>query len=48
MMKMSCPYHSCSARLPLNSEAYKEWMNYKDNMKTTVEQYKVSGLMGIK
>jgi len=37
----------CSVRLPPSSEAYKEWMNYKDNMKSTVEQYKVSTEVGV-
>ena len=32
-------YHS--NRLPAGSEVQKEWLLYKENMKTTVEQYKV-------
>ena len=28
-------------RLPGGSEVQKEWLMYKENMKTTVEQYKV-------
>ena len=35
---MHC-YHS--NRLPAGSEVQKEWLMYKENMKTTVEQYKV-------
>ena len=31
----------CSTRLPAGSEVQKEWLLYKDNMKATVEQYKV-------
>lgn len=30
-----------STRLPAGSEAQKEWLMYKENMKATVEQYKV-------
>ena len=35
---MHC-YHS--NRLPAGSEVQKEWLMYKENMKTTVEQYNV-------
>ena len=30
-----------SARLPTGSEVQKDWLTYKENMKATVEQYKV-------
>ena len=30
-----------SARLPSGSDMQKEWLTYKENMKATVEQYKV-------
>ena len=37
-LTMHCYY---SNRLPAGSEIQKEWLMYKENMKTTVEQYKV-------
>ena len=40
--------HCCnSVRLPPNTEAHKEWTSYKDNMKSTVEQYKVRNLIAV-
>ena len=34
-------YFFHSNRLPAGSEVQKEWLMYKENIKTTVEQYKV-------